>query len=84
LCYEVEENCVDSEGRFVWVKGEAVCNFGKHEGRPLREVAALYHDYMEWIIRKDFSVEVKEIARKAMQGEFPKPDEPSQPTVNDM
>jgi DNA polymerase-3 subunit epsilon len=27
LCYEVREDYVDTEGRFIWVDGEAVCNF---------------------------------------------------------
>ena len=56
---------------FVWVEGEAVCNFGKYEGRLLKEIAAEHLDYLEWIIRQDFSVEVKDIAMKAMEGEFP-------------
>jgi len=71
LCYESDENFIDSEGKFVWVEDEAVCNFGKYEGRLLREIAAEHPDYLEWIIRKDFSVEVKDIAMKAMEGEFP-------------
>jgi len=73
LCYESDENFIDSEGKFVWVEGEAACNFGKYEGRLLRELAAEHPDYLEWIIRKDFSVEVKDIAMKAMEGEFPAP-----------
>lgn len=73
LCYESDENFIDSEGKFIWVKDEAVCNFGKYEGRLLRVIAAEHPDYLEWIIRKDFSFEVKEIAMKAMEGEFPTP-----------
>lgn len=73
LCYESDENFIDSEGKFVWVEDEAVCNFGKYEGRLLREIAAEHPGYLEWIIRKDFSVEVKDIAMKAMEGEFPEP-----------
>ena len=71
LCYENDENFIDSEGKFVWGEDEAVCNFGKYEGWPLREIAAKHPDYLEWIIRKDFSVEVKDIAMKAMGDEFP-------------
>ena len=73
LCYESDESFIDSEGKFVWVGDEAVLNFGKYEGRLLREIAAEYPDYLEWIIRKDFSVEVKEIAMKASEGQFPEP-----------
>ena len=73
LCYESDENFIDSEGKFVWMKDEAILNFGKYEGRLLREIVAEHPDYLEWIIRKDFSAEVKGIAMKAMEGEFPEP-----------
>ena len=73
LCYESDENFVDSEGKFVWAKDEAVLNFGKYEGWLLREIAVEHPDYLEWIIRKDFSAEVKDIAAKAKAGEFPEP-----------
>ena len=71
LCYKVEENNIDAEGKFIWVKGEAFCNFGRHKGQLLREIAVDYPDYLEWISRGDFSIEVKEIAIKALDGKFP-------------
>jgi len=73
LCYQVGENAIDSEGKFIWSEGEAVCNFGKHKGQLLSEIAADTPDYLEWICRGDFSFEVKEIAMKALEGEFPEP-----------
>ena len=73
LCYKVEENIVDAEGKFIWVEGEAVCNFGRHKGRLLREIAVDNPDFLEWIARKDFSPEVKEIVLKALKNEFPEP-----------
>jgi DNA polymerase-3 subunit epsilon len=75
LCYKVKENIIDAEGKFIWAEGEAVCNFGRHKGRLLREIAVDYPDYLEWVSRGDFSIEVQEIARKALYGEFPKPPE---------
>jgi DNA polymerase-3 subunit epsilon len=71
LCYDVPENCVDSEGKFVWKEGEAVFNFGKHTGYTLREVSENNSDYLAWILSKDFSPEVKDIVIKALSGEFP-------------
>ena len=79
LCYKVEENIIDAEGKFIWSDGEAVCNFGKHKGRLLREIAVENPDYLEWISHGDFSIEVREIAIKALNGEFPEPPEPVQP-----
>ena len=84
LCYKVEENFIDAEGKFIWSEGEAVCNFGKHKGQLLREIAADYPDYLEWITRGDFSFEVKEIAMKALEGEFPEPPETPQATEGEM
>jgi DNA polymerase-3 subunit epsilon len=71
LCYQVRDDYIDAEGKFMWLEGEAVCNFGKHKGRLLRDISLNYPDYLEWITRGDFSPEVKKIAFKAMRGDFP-------------
>jgi DNA polymerase-3 subunit epsilon len=71
LCYKVEENTVDVEGKFIWAEGDVVCNFGKYKGRLLKEIAKAYPDYLEWMSHGDFSAEVREIADKALKGEFP-------------
>jgi len=71
LCYRVEKNYIDSEGKFIWVEGEALCNFGKHKGRLLKEIAIDYPDYLEWMSHGDFSTEVRDLANKALNGEFP-------------
>lgn len=80
LCYRVEKNYIDSEGKFIWVEGEAVCNFGRHKDQLLREIAINNPDFLEWIARKDFSTEVKAIAIKALNHEFPEP--PNSPKAN--
>lgn len=73
LCYVVAENYVDAEGKFVWVDGEAVCTFSReNKGRRLKEIAAENPGFLAWILGKDFSPEVKEIAAKAPHGEFPR------------
>lgn len=72
LCYRVEEDYIDAEGKFIWVEGEAVCNFGKkYKGRKLRDIAAEDPSYLSWIASADFSTEVREIATKALNGIFP-------------
>lgn len=73
LCYQDSSNYVDSEGKFIWVDGEAVFNFSKdHSGRRLESVAKEDPGFLTWMIGKDFSPEVKEIVSKALRGEFPK------------
>ena len=74
LCYEGRETYVDTEGRFVWAEEEAAFSFGKHSGRLLREVAEENPDYLQWILRQDFSPEVREIVSKSLRGEFPQRD----------
>ncbi len=77
LCYETNENNVDAEGKFIWVDGEAVCNFGKkYRGRKLKDLAAQDPGYLRWVTGADFSTEVRKIAANALGGEFPKPLQP--------
>jgi len=72
LCYQVQENCIDADGKFIWVEGEAVCNFGKkYKGRKLRDIAAADPSYLSWITGADFSSEVRDIAAKALNRQFP-------------
>lgn len=76
LCYMVEGDYIDAQGKFIWSKGEAVCNFGrKHRGRKLKDIAIEDPDYLDWIADADFSEEVKEIAINALNGEFPESPE---------
>lgn len=62
---------LDYEGKFTWADGEAVVNFGKMKGVPLRHLAAEERGFLEWMIEKDFAPDTKEIARRALRGEFP-------------
>ena len=72
LCYEMNENYIDTEGKFVWVGGEAVCNFGKKtRGSRLRDIVTQDPGFLRWIAEADFSTEVKTIASNALKGIFP-------------
>jgi DNA polymerase-3 subunit epsilon len=84
FCNEVRKNYVDLEGRLIWVEGEVTLNFGSHGGRPLKEIAEEHPDYLLWILRADFPPDVCEIVEKALDGEFPQPPEPPQPTEGEM
>jgi DNA polymerase-3 subunit epsilon len=65
---------VDPSGRFVWEGDEVVFTFGPEgiKGRPLREVAVRDRGFLQWILRKDFSPEVKAITQDALEGKFPR------------
>jgi DNA polymerase-3 subunit epsilon len=74
ICYETNGNNVDTEGKFIWVNGEAVCNFGKkYHGCNLKDLANKDPSYLRWITGADFSPEVQKLAAKALAGDFPKP-----------
>jgi len=71
FCNEVRRNYVDLEGRLIWVEGEVTFNFGKHNGRLLKEIVEEHPDYLLWILGEDFRPDVCEIVEKALQGESP-------------
>jgi DNA polymerase-3 subunit epsilon len=70
---QADPDAIDGEGRFKWIAGEACVNFGKNRGRSLRELASHDdgRDMLGWILRADFSEEVKRIVRAALDGRFP-------------
>ncbi len=62
---------VDSEGRLKFSGSEVVINFGKNSGRRLRDMAAEDPGFLRWMLRSDFSDEVKNVIKNALAGEFP-------------
>lgn len=59
---------VDATQRFKYNhKGVIVFNFGKYVGKPVAET--LFHDrqYLNWILEKDFSTQVKKIVKKIVR-----------------
>lgn len=79
FCNGEEANWVDAEGRFIWQEGEAIFNFGQYKGHSLKSVVNMDEEYIEWLAGANFSLEIKEIAIKALNGNFPKLSEPPQP-----
>jgi DNA polymerase-3 subunit epsilon len=70
FCNPDEGKWVDRGRKFAWNdKGEAVFTFGKLRGQRLRDAD---RGYLEWMLNKDFSNEVKEILRGALAGVFPR------------
>ena len=62
---------IDREGKFAWRGGEAVFNFGKRRGQTLKAVAAEDPSYLDWMAGANFPEDAREIARRALRGEFP-------------
>lgn len=75
FCNPDEGKYVDLKRKFVWNdQGEATFTFGKFQGQSLNAVVADQRgrSYLEWMLGKDFSEEVKGILREALDGVFPR------------
>lgn len=69
----IDSRFVDWEGRLQWRDREVVIGFGKKSGTPLRTLVKSDADYLHWILRGDFTQEVKSIVRNALKGKYPDP-----------
>ena len=75
FCNPDEGRFVDRTRKLVWNdQGEAEFTFGKYQGRSLNAVCEENRGYLEWMLNKDFSEEVKGILREALGGVFPRKD----------
>ncbi|NQT22133.1 MAG: hypothetical protein HQ579_01705, partial [Candidatus Omnitrophica bacterium] len=72
--YERSLDYFDKGRKFRWWNGELYPMFGKHARRhSIRELAEKERAYLEWILSKDFSEEVKTMIKNTLSGVFPKP-----------
>lgn len=71
FCNQRDPNAIDSTGRFKWSGDEAVVNFGKNSGTPLREIVIENPGFLQWMINQDFEDDAKKIAKDALKGVFP-------------
>ena len=65
---------VDRDRKLIWNdQGDPEFTFGKLRGQTLKAVCADPdgRGYLEWILKKDFSEELKDICRDALAGVFP-------------
>jgi DNA polymerase-3 subunit epsilon len=63
-------DAVDERGKFVRRQEEIVFAFGKHQGRPLRDVAREAPDYLRWIVGTDFPEDAKQLVQRALDGDL--------------
>ena len=70
--YERSSDYFDKERKFCWWNGELYPTFGKYARKKhIKGIAKEDSRYLEWILTKDFSDEVKTMIGKALEGEFP-------------
>ena len=72
--YTLNADYYDAERKFCWWNGKLYMMFGKYARKEsLREIARKDSGYLEWMLGKDFSDEVKALVEGALKGQFPKP-----------
>jgi DNA polymerase-3 subunit epsilon len=69
--YPSDPDRIDADGKLVWRDDVATVTFGAQAGTPLTELAANDRSFLQWVLRKDFSDEVKAIVENALAGRFP-------------
>ena len=67
-------NMLDYAGRIVLDEsGTPIFNFGKHKGKPVKEVLAVEPSYYSWIQNGDFTQDTKNVLTKIyLEGKFTK------------
>lgn len=71
FCNKKDERFVDNDKKFIWQDDEACFTFGKYKGALLKKVAESDAEYLSWMLGQDFSAEVEQIIRSALQGQYP-------------
>ena len=66
-----DPNHIDADGKLVWRDGVATVAFSAQAGTSLADLAANDRSFLEWVLRKDFSDEVKAIVQDALAGRCP-------------
>ena len=56
-----DPNWIDADGKLTWRDGVAAVAFGAQAGTSLADLAANNRGFLEWVLRKDFSDEVKAV-----------------------
>jgi DNA polymerase-3 subunit epsilon len=71
LLHPHDPNRIDADGKLRWQDDIATVAFGAQAGTSLADLATNDRSFLEWVLRKDFSDEVKSIVREALEGRFP-------------
>lgn len=76
-CDQRDPSWADRKGRFKWVNGELIINFGKKQGKLLRDIARMEPSFLRWMLTSSFPPDTTAIARNALEGKYPVPPAPS-------
>ena len=72
FAYKQSSEFFDNERKFRWWNGDLYMTFGKYAKRePLKVIAKKDPQYLEWVLSKDFSDEVKNMIQDVLSGKYP-------------
>ncbi len=71
MCNPKDPSWADETGKVRWLDGQLVLNFGQKQNQPLRDLVANERSYLEWMLRKDFPDDTKELIRNALNDQYP-------------
>lgn len=74
-CNPRDASWVDQQGKLKWSGKEIVINFGRNQGRKLRELVQKEPGFLQWILQNEFPEDMKTVIRKAQDGRYPPPPE---------
>jgi len=77
FCNPRDPSWADRTGRLKWVQGEVTLNFGKYQGRKLRETVQNEPNLIRWMLKADFPQDTREIVQNALNGRYPPPPAPA-------
>jgi len=70
--YKQTSDYFDNERKFRWWNGDLYMTFGKYAKKePLKTIAKKDPQYLEWVLDKDFSDEVKSMIQGVLNGKYP-------------
>lgn len=71
--YEPNNEFFDADRKFRWWNGDLYMTFGKYSRKePLKVIAKKDPQYLQWILDKDFSDDVKVMIQGILNGQYPK------------
>lgn len=72
FAYKQTSEFFDNERKFRWWNGDLYMTFGKYAKKePLKVIAKKDPQYLEWVLDKDFSDEVKNMIQDVLNGKYP-------------
>ena len=67
--YEQKSDYFDKERKFCWWNGNLYPSFGKYRRKKhIKDIARNDSPYLEWMLGKDFSDEIKTMVKNALAG----------------